>query len=374
MPMHRSMLSRCSGLSRQLGLSRWLGRRDPAHLAAAQRLRDAIAAQRRFLYVRVEQEYREIELLPDGTIGAGASEHEQTWIVVSDRGKPVLRIGGPRGVACQLEHEDTGAWRGHFLKPAKLQALLLPTSAPVSFKPKISFFTTCMGRLHHLRLTMPANLRAAASYGNVEFVLLNYNSPDGLDDWARRELSPYIAAGVVNYYRAWQPTSFHMSRSRNTAVRQATGDIVCNLDADNWLGCGFVEYLAQLFATPRTVVRPEYSRGGACGRLALPKADFLALGGYDESFCGYGWEDIDLYDRAVASGLAERWFPDRYALCLCHSRAEREKNFGLDMHQTNQANGRRSAHNIRQGNLVANQGKVWGQEPVTKNFGERAAA
>jgi hypothetical protein len=363
------------GLSRQVGLSRWLSRPDPAQLAAAQRrLRDAIAAQRSFLYVRVEEAYREIELLPDGTIGAGASEHEQTWSVAGDRGRPVVRIGGPRGVVCQLEHEDTGAWRGHFLQPAKLQALLLPASGPVSFRPKISFYTTCMGRLHHLRLTMPANLRAAASYGNVEFVLLNYNSPDGLDDWVRSELAPQLDAGVVQYYKTTRPTKYDSSKAKNTAARLATGEIVCNLDADNWLGHGFAEHLAALFDAPRTIVRAKCPWGGVYGRIAVFRQDFLALGGHDESFRGYGFDDTDFINRARAAGFVDKRFAAKYALCLSHSNAERTEHMAIDQKTSRRENKLKSAQNIKHGILVANAGKAWGDEPVVTNHGELVAA
>ncbi|KKL80749.1 hypothetical protein LCGC14_2001600, partial [marine sediment metagenome] len=48
---------------------------------------------------------------------------------------------------------------------------------------KISFCTTCMGRLYNLKETLPKNIEANGEYPNVEFVILDYNSSDGLGDW-----------------------------------------------------------------------------------------------------------------------------------------------------------------------------------------------
>jgi glycosyltransferase involved in cell wall biosynthesis len=248
--------------------------------------------------------------------------------------------------------------------------LLLPALSPVSFKPKISFYTTCMGRLHHLKLTLPANLRSALAYGNVEFVLLDYNSPDGLEDWVREELSPHIQSGMVNYYKTTRPQAYDSSKAKNTAARLTTGDIICNLDADNWLGFGFAEHLAQLFDAPRTIVRALAPLGGVFGRLSVFREDFLALGGYDESFRGFGFDDTDFFNRARAAGFVDKIFARKYALCLSHPNAERTANMGLDKVATHRQNKQQSARNIAEGRLVANAGKPWGQEPVVKNFGE----
>jgi len=351
------------------------GRRDPAREAAAEsRLRNLIVDQRHFLFVRVETDYRPVEFLPDGTIGRGAGESEQTWRVATHRGKTILRISGSAGVASQLELEETGTLRGRCLAVDKTDLLLLPADDPTWSRPKISFYTTCMGRLHHLRLTMPVNLRAAASYGNVEFVLLNYNSPDGLDDWVQAELAPYLDSGVVQYYKTTRPQKYDSSKAKNTAARLATGDIVCNLDADNWLGHGFAEHLATLFDAPRTIVRAECPWGGVYGRISVFREDFLALGGHDESFRGYGFDDTDFINRARAAGFVDRRFAAKYALCLSHSNGERTEHMAIDQKTSRRENKLKSARNIKRGLLVANAGKAWGDEPVVKNSGELVAA
>ena len=50
---------------------------------------------------------------------------------------------------------------------------------------KISFLTCSMNRLHHLKKTYLHNIINSLSTSSldVEFILLNYNSKDKIDDW-----------------------------------------------------------------------------------------------------------------------------------------------------------------------------------------------
>ena len=53
---------------------------------------------------------------------------------------------------------------------------------------KISFATVCMNRLHHIRQTLPKNIADNSDYENVEFILLDYNSSDGLEEWVKETM------------------------------------------------------------------------------------------------------------------------------------------------------------------------------------------
>lgn len=50
---------------------------------------------------------------------------------------------------------------------------------------KLSFCTTCKGRTFHLKQTLPQNLKVVRQFSEVELIVLNYNSPDDLDEWIR---------------------------------------------------------------------------------------------------------------------------------------------------------------------------------------------
>ena len=60
---------------------------------------------------------------------------------------------------------------------------------------KIAFFTTCMNRLKHLRRTLPKNIADNKDYDNCVFVVLNYNSQDGLHEWMLKEMAAEIKGG-----------------------------------------------------------------------------------------------------------------------------------------------------------------------------------
>ena len=88
-----------------------------------------------------------------------------------------------------------------------------PDKEPLPEKPKkerkISICTNCMGRTYDLKRTYLKNIADNLDYPNVEFVLLNYNSKDDMDEWVKRYLSVFIEDGVVtvSYTHLTLPTN-----------------------------------------------------------------------------------------------------------------------------------------------------------------------
>lgn len=198
---------------------------------------------------------------------------------------------------------------------------------------KISFCTVCMNRLHHLKQTLPVNLQANASYQDLEFVLLDYNSTDGLEEWIKCELEEYIQSGRLVYYKTTEPKYFHRSHSRNMVFKLATGDVVCNIDADNFTGKDFAHYLNAQFTTDKNIFvaadtsNRHYFIRDVCGRICLRKEDFDAIGGFDEYMEGYGDEDRDLINRLKLLGRQEIIILDRrFLTAIKHSDMERVQN------------------------------------------------
>ena len=48
---------------------------------------------------------------------------------------------------------------------------------------KVSLCTTVMDRLHDLERTLPKNMEDNSDYPNMEYVVLDYNSQDSLEQW-----------------------------------------------------------------------------------------------------------------------------------------------------------------------------------------------
>jgi len=210
---------------------------------------------------------------------------------------------------------------------------------------KISYCTTCKGRLSHLKQTLPANLAAERDNPNVEFVLLDYDSRDGLADWIKANFSEEIASGRLRYARYAPAEHFKMAHAKNMAHRLAMGDILCNLDADNFIAPNFSRWLDRQFTNePHSIVGPRPLNltrdleqkilwrvlhkprppADLAGRIAIARSDFEMLGGYDERFTGWGYEDIDFGLRARGAGLALPRVPQAmWGSVISHANAER---------------------------------------------------
>jgi hypothetical protein len=101
---------------------------------------------------------------------------------------------------------------------------------------KLSFATTCKDRLFHLKETILHNIRDNDDFPEIEFVLLDYNSQDGMEEWARKELVGEIESGRVVYWKERTAKHYHSSHAKNIATGLCRGEVVCNLDADTFTG------------------------------------------------------------------------------------------------------------------------------------------
>lgn len=211
---------------------------------------------------------------------------------------------------------------------------------------KISFCTTCMGRTHHLKQTLLQNIRDNLSYGedNLEFVILDYSSPDDLKEWIHSDpdIGPYLKNGVVKYFESPGHTVFRHAEAKNLAHFKATGDIVCNLDADNFTGPGFADYLNRQFTKNINSICTvsllcyawmEEKNKGCIGRIALSRDNFIKINGYDDQKFAKGWggEDDDIVRRAREAGLKKAGVLDsKYLQTVDHSDEERVAFCELD--------------------------------------------
>ena len=206
-------------------------------------------------------------------------------------------------------------------------------------KFKISFCTVCMNRLEHLKKTLPKNIEDTRTYGNFEFVVLDYNSKDGLEKWIMSEMSPYMAEDLLIYVKTTVPEYFLRSHSKNVAAKSASGDIICNIDADNFVGEGFADYINYEFTERKHIyltVSRNIKKKDCYGRICVLRDDFMTITGYDESMTDYGFEDFDLLNRLELLGRKARYFSDsQFLQVLNHddiTRIENEQN----IHSINQ--------------------------------------
>jgi len=258
-----------------------------------------------------------------------------------------------------LHGRQVSIWDGSFTRPVARQY-------------RISLCTTCMGRLHDLRQTLPKNIEDNRDYPYLEFVILDYNSDDGLEKWIRHNMMEHVESGLLAYYRITEPRYYTMSHSRNVAFLAARGEIVNNVDADNWTNAGFAAYLNRL--ANQCPSKAIFAKGKRLlhGRIGFFKHEWEALGGYDERFDGYGHDDKDLLYRAWMTGFTLMWYGGRYVTRLSTPRAAKTARMrNKNRKQTEEANKAASAQNLLRGRYRANDGLRWGAAMLVRNFQEQ---
>ncbi len=178
----------------------------------------------------------------------------------------------------------------------------------------IAFCTVVKNRAHHLKDTLIKNIRDNLDYPLCSFIVLDYNSEDDLEAWLRQHCQEFITSGRLIYYKTFRPKSFHRSHSRNVVFRLAQAEILCNVDADNFIGRGFANYINQSYQNNKncflvvdyTSKELHYFKG-SMGRICVRKNDYLRIRGFDEFMEGYGFEDMDLIKRLEKAGVKKKF-------------------------------------------------------------------
>lgn len=245
-----------------------------------------------------------------------------------------------------------------------------------------------MNRLEHLKQTLPQNIKDNEDYDNLEFVILDYNSTDGMEEWIADSFMGLIKEGRLVYVHEKSSSHFLPPHSRNVSIRCATGDVVCNVDADNFTCAGFASFLRETFQYryhPILANSYDFSIWHAMnthGRLAVRRQHFLRLGGYDEEMLGWGAEDFDFNNRCLLAGFERVEIPEMYFKVIEHGDDARVVNcdFGcLDdvpddeeerKEATNKINCDRMEWKRINNFHVANVGKCWGKACLEKNFSD----
>lgn len=203
---------------------------------------------------------------------------------------------------------------------------------------RVALVTTCKGRLNHLSLTLPSNLRDRGEHTDTVNVVLDYNDRDGLPDYIQRAHKADLDSGALVYYRTEEPEKFAMAHAKNMAHRCGVlegGQILVNVDADNWCGKDFPHYVNRRFVEADQNYEAVFlgTRGnhrgpgglvhvrtppGCFGRIAVGRDAFRQSGGYDEIFSGWSPDDKDFAVRVANLGYGWRQIHPSYLRAIKH--------------------------------------------------------
>jgi glycosyltransferase involved in cell wall biosynthesis len=155
-----------------------------------------------------------------------------------------------------------------------------------------SLVTTCKDRLDHLKQSLPSMI----SQGFHEVIVVDYDCPQGTAKWIRANHPSVIVVEVEN-----EPL-FNVSKARNVGAGRSSGDVLCFVDADVVLADGYLRWFANHFGQ-----NSFYILG--VGTPVCTRAQFEAVGGYDDVFEGWGGEDWDFCLRLKQAGYDLKSFP-----------------------------------------------------------------
>lgn len=165
------------------------------------------------------------------------------------------------------------------------------------------------------------SLRAQAGVPQPELIVVDNGSTDGTAATARQH-------GAACVYEP-EP---NRARARNAGVAAASGEVILFVDDDVVVPPFFVAAHLRVHETerfphvaagpiinvPSAGVRPVPTFRNASNaffctcNVSLPKSTFLAVGGFDEAFDKYGWEDTELGVRLRAYDVKRRFIWNGY--------------------------------------------------------------
>jgi len=247
----------------------------------------------------------------------------------------------------------------------------------------VTLILTTYQRDHLLKHTLPTITRQ--NIPGLEVIIVNDGTPDNTEAIAKQHGCKYIFTGQRNLkHKHWRIPGFAF----NIGVQQAKGEIIMLSCAEIFhLGNVITRLLLPVAQDPMALAIPYgkdddgtylkalrnieetpnipdhmYHRLPNLNTrlpflMAMSKALFLNIGGYDEDFIGQAFDDNDITDRLLAYGC-HYVQTDAQCVHLYHARSGPGRSRKL--HEYN-----RRLYEARRGVIVRNVGKDWGQNVQT---------
>jgi predicted glycosyltransferase involved in capsule biosynthesis len=217
-----------------------------------------------------------------------------------------------------------------------------------------------------IKQTLPQNLKDNASMkGQIDFILVDFGSADGLKEWVLENFKQEIEEGYLKFFYTEELEHWHASVAKNTAHVLSESDVVVNLDCDNFTGKDGGKFVLDnmLEYGIQNVVIHQLSNDawdGSFGRIALSRKNFVDIGGYDESFEPMAYQDNDLLIRAIIGGAKYLQLEDgRYNKTIRNDKNESIKytSSRISWEEMELRNRLQSWRNMEEGKIVANEDK-----------------
>lgn len=229
----------------------------------------------------------------------------------------------------------------------------------------ISICIPCHNRTHDLKKIMPSLIQAANASPPVEISILDYNSPDDLEDyieWVKVTLPPqWLEMGNrLAYLKYVGRDYYHMAHARNLSVLASAGEYVVVSSTDIFFNENYFKVVREMLAEDYVWLSHNLRFVGV---FVCKREEFISAGGFDERFEFYGKEDKDIALRLERRGGKRARLPARMLSLIPTSKEEKFKNYRLKLSRGEIKRRGKSIYeeNIRNKILVANEGKEWGK-------------
>lgn len=226
----------------------------------------------------------------------------------------------------------------------------------------ISICIPCHNRTYDLKKVMPSLIAAANASPPVEIVILDYNSPDNLQEYIKEARGlgfkkgtslTCVKYGGVDYYR--------MAHARNLSVLASVGEYIVISCADIILSENYFEVVREMLSEGDYMWMGHNLR--FIGVVVCKREEFISAGGFDERFEFYGKEDKDLVLRLERRGGKTARLPAGLLRLIPTPKEEKLKNYRLKLSrkEVKKLSTPIYEENIKNEVLVANVGKGWGK-------------
>jgi glycosyltransferase involved in cell wall biosynthesis len=176
-------------------------------------------------------------------------------------------------------------------------------SLPAS--PFLTFIVTAKARLDHLQATLPSLLQQPGCCS----IVVDYDCPQDTKTWIEQH---HPDVEVVHVHPR---PEFNASEARNRGALAAKTEWLCFLDADVFIAPHFYDSVRPLLDTPCFVRFERLTPGLSICR----REDFLSVGGFDDTFRGWGCEDDDFLTRLRLHRVSEKTAPPELITVIEHS-------------------------------------------------------
>ncbi|GEM_PF-828988 len=258
------------------------------------------------------------------------ASHGAQWRLTDERLETFLDqvVAGDDDPASRTsEFADTLAWAHKYdlihVEDRTPVRTVASAGSATSFTEDLTWVTTCVGQLDHLKQSLP---RLLAQPGE-QVIVVDDNCPQNSGEWLRQAVSKHSVVVVS----VPSPTKYCLSHFRNRGWQAAQTAWVGFVDADVLLSTDCSQQV-QRRMRPGRFLRTgkasisEAEENAPVGLLVLPRQALQHLGGYDPVFRGWGEEEDDLVDALIFHGYQIETLPKHLAAPLSSEQGQSPKS------------------------------------------------